>query len=384
MNEKMTAKRSSRQHLKATLSKAIVKVEPIIKPLEITKNGNYSATENVHGFNPVNVNVPLKYEEGYNDGYQASQDSIKLQEKTATENGEVVTDEGFTGMSKVIVAVPIKEEQTKTLDVSENGTIEIVPDEGKTLSKVTANVAVNPTDIGKPYIDSSKITYFQFFFSQNPLLLNDIDKIDTSNGTIFNYMFSQCTTITTIPLLNTSKGTSFSYMFRGCSRLTEIPLIDTSNGIGFDYMFTSCTKLTKIPQINTSKGTNFNYMFSDCGALVEVPLLDITSGRNFACTFDRCYRLETVSLTTANSSLSTNTFSACSALKNLTIGEGWAVNIYLHYSNNLTVESLHGMIENLADLTGKTAKTFQIGATNLAKIDEAHIEMLKAKNWNYS
>jgi hypothetical protein len=42
------------------------------------------------------------------------------------------------------------------------------------------------------------------------------------------------------------------------------------------------------------------------------------------------------------------------------------------------------MVENLADLTGHTAKTFQIGATNLAKIDEAHINMLQAKNWNYS
>jgi hypothetical protein len=42
------------------------------------------------------------------------------------------------------------------------------------------------------------------------------------------------------------------------------------------------------------------------------------------------------------------------------------------------------MIENLADLTGQTAKTFQIGATNLAKIDEEHMAMLNNKNWNYS
>ena len=41
------------------------------------------------------------------------------------------------------------------------------------------------------------------------------------------------------------------------------------------------------------------------------------------------------------------------------------------------------MIENLADLTGKTAKMFQIGTTNIAKIDEAHLQMLEDKNWNY-
>jgi hypothetical protein len=71
-------------------------------------------------------------------------------------------------------------------------------------------------------------------------------------------------------------------------------------------------------------------------------------------------------------------------LTNLTIGEGWAYSIYLYNSNNLSVESLHGMIENLADLTGKTAKKFQVGETNLAKIDEEHIAMLQAKNWTYS
>jgi hypothetical protein len=42
------------------------------------------------------------------------------------------------------------------------------------------------------------------------------------------------------------------------------------------------------------------------------------------------------------------------------------------------------MIENLADLTGQTAKTFQVGETNLAKIDEEHLAMLTAKNWSYS
>lgn len=357
--------------LKGRISRVIETVDPVIQPLEVTENGEYTAPENVHGFNPVKVDVPLRYEEGYEDGYQASQDSIKLQEKTATENGEVVTDEGFTGMSKVIVAVPIKEEQTKALDVSENGsynifpdegkvlsaasvnvnippkeeqektveitangTVEVVPDEGKTLSKVTANVAVNPTDVGKPYIDSSKMTSFQYFCYQGV----NLDVLDT---------------------------------------------IDTSNGKSFTYMFYYCSKIQTIPQLDTSNGTAFNSMFYGCGVLT-IPLLDISEGRNFSQMFYGCGKLETVSLTTAKSNLSTNTFQGCTALKNITIGEGWAVNIYLHYSNNLTVESLHGMIENLADLTGQTAKTFQIGATNIAKIDEAHMTMLDNKGWLYS
>ncbi len=335
MNGKLTATLSARGRLKATLSKAIERVEPTIKPLEITENGEYSAPEGVHGFNPVNVNVPLKYEEGYTDGYQASQDSITLQEKTITENGEFVTDEGFTGMSKVIVAVPVKEEQEKTVEITKNGTTEVVADEGKSMSKVTVNTNVAfEGDIGKPYIDTSKITNFSHFCRDNRL--NDfIDYIDTSNGTNFSYMFYSCNWIAKELRIYTSKGENFSDMFNICSRLPSVHL-DTSNGTNFNRTFASC-----------------NY-------------------------------LETVSITTAKSNLATSTFQQCGSLKNITIGEGWAVNIYLHYSNNLTVESLHGMIENLADLTGQTAKTFQIGATNLAKIDEDHIAMLQAKNWNYS
>lgn len=212
---------------------------------------------------------------------------------------------------------------------------------------------------GKPYIDSSKMTSFTRLF-YNGANLEILDDIDTSNGTDFSYTFYGASQLKAVPQLDTSKGTKFSYMFGSCAALETIPLFNTSNGTDFSNMFYGATFLKSIPQLNINKGTNF------------------------ASTFGNCKYLETVSLTTAKSNLSTSTFQNCTALKNITIGEGWAVSIYLNYSNNLTVESLHGMIENLADLTGQTAKTFQIGATNLAKIDEAHIAMLNAKNWEYS
>lgn len=75
--------------------------------------------------------------------------SVELQEKsvTITENGtvEVVPDTG-KALSKVTAAVNVpsssKEEQEKTAGITENGTTEVMPDAGKTLSKVTVNVAV--------------------------------------------------------------------------------------------------------------------------------------------------------------------------------------------------------------------------------------------------
>lgn len=356
----ITGRKVPRGSIKGTIAKKVERIKPNIEPLTVAENGEYNAPDGVHGFNPVNVNVPLKYDEGYADGYKASQDSIKLQEKTATENGDVVADEGFTALKKVTVAVPIKAEQEKTLEITKNGTFEVAADEGKVMSKVTANVNVAfEGDIGKPYIDTSKITSF-YYFCCNDRMNNYLDKLDTSNGTLFTYIFANCQALKTIPPLDTSRGTEFDRMFNGCTELETVSQLDTSNGRRFVGMFASCASLKTIPPLDTSKGTNFGYMFSSCTIL------------------------ETVSLTTAKSDLATNTFQGCTALQNITIGEGWAVNIYLHYSNNLTVESLHGMIENLADLTGKTAKTFQIGATNLAKLDDEHRAMLAAKNWAYS
>ena len=44
--------------------------EPVIQPLSVTENGTYTVPEGVDGYNPVNVNVPDRYDDGYRDGYQ--------------------------------------------------------------------------------------------------------------------------------------------------------------------------------------------------------------------------------------------------------------------------------------------------------------------------
>lgn len=53
---------------------------------------------------------------------------LNLQEKTATENGEVVADEGYDGLGKVAVNVPIPEgyiKPTGTKTITENGTHDV-------------------------------------------------------------------------------------------------------------------------------------------------------------------------------------------------------------------------------------------------------------------
>ena len=40
------------------------------------------------------------------------------------------------------------------------------------------------------------------------------------------------------------------------------------------------------------------------------------------------------------------------------------------------------MFESLADLTGQTAKTISLGATNLAKLTDEQKQIATNKNWN--
>ena len=64
--------------------------DPILAPLSVTENGVYEASQNqLDGFSSVTVDV-----------------QPTLQEKTATENGEVLPDAGYDGLSKVTVDLP--------------------------------------------------------------------------------------------------------------------------------------------------------------------------------------------------------------------------------------------------------------------------------------
>lgn len=262
-------------------------------------------------------------------------DSIRAKGGT-TENLNFPMD--FVSAVENIETGSAKEEQEKTVEITKNGTTEVVADEGKSMSKVTVNTNVAfEGDIGKPYIDTSKMKNFNSFIRYNPLLADFVNNLDVSNGTDFGSMFYGVT-IETIPPLDTKNGTVFSYMFYNC-KAKEIQSLDLSRSQVVSSMFNYCSNLETLNIVGTANNITSSIVLE---------------------------------------------FPQSTKLKNITIPQGWKHSIYVQYSSVLTVESLHGMIENLADLTGQTAKTFQIGATNLAKIDAEHINMLKAKNWNYS
>lgn len=92
----------------------------VIKSITITQNGRYVVPEGVDGYNPVDVNVPDRYDEGYKDGSKDGYDKghadgeaavkAKIQSKTITKNGTYyAADDGLDGFDPVNVNVPASE-----------------------------------------------------------------------------------------------------------------------------------------------------------------------------------------------------------------------------------------------------------------------------------
>ena len=92
-----------------------------IQPLSVTENKEYNAADyGCDGFNPVDVNVPDRYDEGYKDGSKDGYDKghadgeaavkAKIQSKTITKNGTYyAADDGLDGFDPVNVNVPASE-----------------------------------------------------------------------------------------------------------------------------------------------------------------------------------------------------------------------------------------------------------------------------------
>ncbi len=77
---------------------------PVIIPITITKNGHYEAPEGIDGYNPIDVNVPDRYDEGYKDGYKDAKD---LNQKIIEQlNGDLppVTDDNGNTIENAIVS----------------------------------------------------------------------------------------------------------------------------------------------------------------------------------------------------------------------------------------------------------------------------------------
>ena len=224
--------------------------------------------------------------------------------------------------------------QEKSVDITENGTTEVVADAGFTgLSKVVVNTNVASSGGGSGWTGHADaeglraigwtdedIAYYQEHGVNWNAEDDEYHKVTDDNKALYgvltaNNISSYKNRIVYLPKIDTSGKTSMSSMLNGCSSLVSIPQLDTANVINMSQMFYGCSSLVSIPQLDTQNVTNMGSMFNGCSSLVSIPQLDTSNVTNMSQMFYNCYSLVSISqLDTANVTNMYGMFKGCSSL----------------------------------------------------------------------
>lgn len=134
--------------------------------------------------------------------------------------------------------------QIKPLEVTQNGVYDVA---GEVYKPVRVNVPQTAqSGTLKAVLDATQSAKYLFSSYKGTSVDGLISFNDTANVAIMNYMFNNCSNLTSIPRLDTSKVTSMIGMFSYAGNLTSIPELDVSNVNDFDTIFYNCASLTSI------------------------------------------------------------------------------------------------------------------------------------------
>ena len=199
--------------------------------------------------------------------------------------------------------------------------------------KTTLNIPDVAKIDGKEYDVKFKDDCSAFFYSCYALQSVSIDrKIDTSNVTNMNQMFTNCKKLKSIDMsgFNTSNVVEMFEVFGGCSSLQSVRLnnFSTSKVTTMCRMFEGCSSLANLDLsgLNTSKVVNMSYMFNGCSNLSNLNISNFTTQNvtEMEYMFADCNSLTNVNLSGFNTENVTNMermFYGCSNLKKLDLSE---------------------------------------------------------------
>ena len=255
--------------------------------------------------------------------------NVAEKEITIAQNVPKVFNAGYEkGKAEVI---PAKAEQEKTIEITQNGTTEVLPDDGKTLSKVTVNVDV-PT-IGGDYTNEQIMA----------LINRKITEFTIPEGitSIGHSAFRACVRLKTLNIPDTVVSLEHSALALCYALRTELP--DTVTYIGEGALSSnSYPIITKLPlELKTIGNTAFQY----CNApftLSEIPAKVETIGK---LAFQACTGFTELTFKGTPTSIYSNSFQGCTNLLNIYVpwSEGevanapWgATNATIHYNSEVS------------------------------------------------
>lgn len=282
------------------------------------------------------------YERGYEKGYEEG------------------FDDGFDDA--------YREEQEKSVDITENCTTEITPDDDLVLSKVIVNVDVpdkskeleniideskvldstdgTATEKVEQLIDKAEDDKLWYFASEN---INFINQNSPFAGTKWEHI--------TIPKVNFSKTTTLLYTF-GSSAIEYIDYyINSSSCTNCSNAFSYCKKLKRIKGIDISKATSVNDMFAVCVALEEITdELNLSNATNLNKMFNECNKLKEIR------------FVPETIKKSITIP-----------SPVLSAESIQSIVDGLAE--AEDVQALSLNSAVIDKLTDDQWEEIGTKNW---
>ena len=161
---------------------------------------------------------------------------------------------------------------------------------------------------------------------------NDFATCDTAVGSLFAYLFENCTSLTKAPILpaTTLEDSCYYHMFSGCESLTKAPELPATTLAQncCANMFSGCTSLIKAPELPVTTLAQCYYcyrsMFSGCQSLTKAPELPATTLANncYSNMFSGCQSLtkapELPATALANNCYS-SMFSGCQSLKEVRV-----------------------------------------------------------------
>lgn len=301
---------------------------------------------------------------------------------TITENGKHVV----SGYDLAEVDVQPLPPQTKEVTITENGTTEVTPDEGRLLNKVVVKAETtkaNLTDFinnggtltaykgaEMPEVDWERVTitdWSNFFRNAKNISLSNIN---FSMADKTNYFCTETYIVDTELHLDMPKLTDMSYAYNYVYGNLKKLTIDAPNLVSTNNQFNYCYTLEEVSLLNTTKLLSINYSFTNCKNLRKLSAIQCESLIGFAGVFN-------------GNQPALEDFGGF-----INIGKGVPANSVFTLSINnapkLTHQSLLNVLNGLYDLTALRRSQplrLQLGEANYNKLTEDEIKIATDKGW---
>lgn len=233
----------------------------------------------------------------------------------------------------------------------------------------------------------------ELFYNNDKLVSIDVSKWDTNNVTSLSQTFASMPNLKSVDYAewDVSNVISFFAMFDATPIETaDMSKWDTSSAIRIDWMFNGNNfKELDISNFNTSKVTNMYALFSSSKSLtrLDISKLDTSNVLDFGhvCAYwsKVCQELNIsgLNLTKCTSMRETFYHTAFKMIRSdgLQLPNINMDNTGLNWSKELTVDSIVGLLNALPQ--SDKGYSFQIGATNIAKLSDEQKAIATGKGW---